>query len=382
MNHLRDSVIDCFYDFEDDEQLILELGKIINEKGSRAIQIILHVLTNLNLDPQQAKESWDEILLHRQKLTTDVGRNINLRTAICDYFYSNRSLSNPKVVEIMVFEKAVQASRYDRLTNLFNRRSLDEELIREMSSAKRHGQDLSLLFFDLDDFKIINDTFGHQAGDLVLKNVADIIINEKRTEDIAARYGGEELVVILPKTDKKIAMLVGERIRLAVERMKIEYDGRKIDVTISGGVASFPINAEETADLLSCADQALYTAKSIGKNNISPYSPNKRRYLRLSFIRDIHVSKLGFEDNRTIHTQTKNISVGGILFMNSYPLDFGTRIQLSVPIKNREPLLIIGSVVRLEFHSENSYEIGVSASLQEIDKRTRTELSKLLRQET
>ncbi len=381
MNSLRDSVIECFYKFEDDEQLIPELGKIINKEGSQAIQIILHVLTNLNLDLPRAKESWDEILVHRQKLSTDVGRNIDLRTAICDYFYASRSLSNPKVVEINVFEKAIQASRYDRLTNLFNRKSLDDELIREMSSAKRHSQDLSLLFFDLDDFKVINDTYGHQAGDLVLKSVANIIIKEKRTEDIAARYGGEELILILPKTDKKIAMIVGERIRLAVEEMKIDFEGKKISVTTSGGLASFPINAEEIAELISCADQALYTAKSIGKNNITPYSPDKRRYLRLSFIRDISVSKLGFEDNRMIQTQTMNISVGGILFMNSYKLELGTRIQLSVPIKNRDALLIIGSVVRVEFLGENKYEIGVSASLQEIDKITRTELSKLLKQE-
>ncbi len=382
MDSLRDSVIDCFYDFEDDERVIAELGKIIDEKGSQAIQIIIHVLTNLSLDRQQAKESWDEILLHRQKLTAEIGRNVDLRTTVCDYFYSNRSLSNPKVVEIHVFEKAIQASRYDRLTNLYNRRSMDEELIREMSLAKRHSQDLSILFFDLDDFKKINDTYGHQAGDLVLKSVADIIKNEKRTEDIAARYGGEELVVILPRTEKSIALIVGDRIRLAVEAMKLEYNGKEIGVTISGGLASFPLNADKIADLVNCADQALYTAKSIGKNIIAPYSPDKRRYLRLSFIRDISVSKLGFEDNRIIRTQSMNISVGGVLFMNDYPLEIGTRVQLSVPIKNKDSLLIIGTVVRVEFHEQNKYEIGVSASLQEIDKITRTEISKLLKQET
>ncbi len=382
MDSLRDSVIDCFYDFKDDERVIAELGKIINEKGSQATQIIIHVLTNLSLDRQQAKESWDEILLHRQKLTADVGRNIDLRTTVCDYFYSNRSLSNPKVVEIQVFEKAIQASRYDRLTNLYNRGSMDEELIREMSLAKRHSQDLSILFFDLDDFKKINDTYGHQAGDLVLKSVADIIKSEKRTEDIAARYGGEELVVILPRTEKSIALVVGDRIRQAVESMKLEYDGKEIGVTMSGGLASFPLNADEIADLVNCADQALYTAKSIGKNIIAPYSPDKRRYLRLSFIRDISVSKLGFEDNRIIRTKSMNISVGGVLFMNDYPLEIGTRVQLSVPIKNNDPLLILGTVVRVEFHDQNRYEIGVSASLQEIDKITRTEISKLLKQET
>ena len=382
MDSLRDSVINCFYDFEDDERVIAELGKIIDEKGSQAIQIIIHVLTNLNLDHQQAKKSWDEILLHRQKLTAEVGRKIDLRTTICDYFYSNRSLSNPKVVEIHVFEKAIQASRYDRLTNLYNRRSLDEELIREMSLAKRHTLDLSILFFDLDDFKKINDTYGHQAGDLVLKSVADVIKSEKRTEDIAARYGGEELVVILPRTEKTIAKVIGERIRCAVEEMKLDFNGKEISVTISGGLASYPLNADEIADLINCADQALYTAKSIGKNVITPYSPDKRRYLRLSFIRDIVVSKLGFEDNQIIRSKSMNISVGGVLFMNDYPLEIGTRVQLSVPIKNKDPLLIIGIVVRVEFHDQNKYEIGVSASLQEIDKITRAEISKLIKQET
>ncbi len=382
MKRLRDTIIDCFYEFKDNELLISELGKIIDQEGTHAIQVILHVLTNLNLDPIKAEKSWNEILSHRQELTAKIGRKIDLRSTICDYFYSNHSLSNPKVVEIQVFEKAIQASRYDRLTNLFNRSSMEEMLIREMSLAKRHHQDLSFLFFDIDDFKVVNDTYGHQAGDLVLKSVADVIINEKRTEDVAARFGGEELVVILPRTEKEIAMVVGDRIRQAVERMNIEYEGKQIRVTISGGLASFPINADEIADLVGCADQALYIAKSAGKNKVLPYSPDSRRYLRLSFIRNIIVAKLGFDDIRTIHTQTRNISIGGILFLNDGPMDIGTRIQLSIPVKNGEPVLIIGSVVRVELLENDKYEIGVSASLQEVDKITRTKLSKLIKQET
>lgn len=382
MENLRDSILNCFYDLTDDNPLIRELNKIIAREGPHASQIILNILTNLDLGPREAKERWTEILKHHQNLGASLGRKVDLRTAICDFFCSNRALISPKVVEIHIFEKTLRASRYDNLTNLINRRSFDEELKREISYTRRHEQDLSLLFFDLDDFKRINDIFGHQGGDMVLVKVANIIMQEKRTEDIAARYGGEEIVLILPRTERPNAMIVGDRIRQAVEKMRIDYEGKQIKLTISGGLASFSLDAPEADSLIKSADQALYIAKNSGKNKISTYSQDKRRFLRIDFCRDIQVKKLGFNDTRTITTRSKNLSGGGILFTNKYPLDFGTQIQLSIPLKDKTPLLIIGTVVRVEVLDQDNYEIGVSTSLQEMDKITKTEITKLLKQES
>ena len=315
-----------------------------------------------------------------------MGRKVSLRTAICDYFCSiHKSLKNPKVVEIHIFEKTVKASRFDSLTNLYNRQYFDETIEREINRARRHNLDLSILFFDLDDFKHINDSFGHLAGDKVLQTVAQVILSEKRSEDIATRYGGEEIVVILPETDKINAMVLGERIRQRVAATDIPYKGKKIRLTISGGLASYPFNASNTPDLMKCADQALYRAKGSGKNNISFFSEDKRRYLRINLNKNVMIRELGFDDGETQPARGKNICIGGILFENEFSIPIGTRVQVNIPTREDIPLVIIGTVVRVEKHNVRKYGIGISFSFLEMDKAIKNEISRWLlsnRQET
>jgi diguanylate cyclase (GGDEF)-like protein len=380
METLRDYVLKCLNKFVDDDRLVEQLNDIIKKKGEKACQTILHVLTNLDLGPLEAMKDWNDIISHHNKMSSAIGRNVSLRAAICDFYCLNRSLKNPKVVEIHIFEKTVKDSRYDSLTGIFNRKSFDEEFSREVSSAKRHGQDLSLLFFDLDDFKEINDSFGHRAGDLVLKQVAKIVLKEKREEDIAARYGGEEIVLILPNTGRNNAQVVGERIRKGVENTSVKYSEKTIRLTLSGGVATYPVDAVNASGLIKCADNALYFAKGSGKNNISSFSKDNRRNLRIDFIRAIKVSELGFAESKTINTKSKNISMGGVLFENKVPLEVGTNVQISLPIDDKPPLLIIGTIVRIESQGSSGFDIGLSISLQEIDKNVKTEIAKLLKQ--
>ena len=162
-------------------------------------------------------------------MSKSLGRNVNLRTAICDYFCSiSKDMTNPIVIEIRVLEEALYSLKYDSLTNLYTRRIFDDMFLRETDRANRCGLEMSVLFFDLDDFKKVNDAFGHLAGDETLKHVARIIIGELRTIDIAARYGGEEIVVVLPETGKDAAYVVGERIRERVENTKLDYKGQSI----------------------------------------------------------------------------------------------------------------------------------------------------------
>ena len=197
MEHIREAVLKCLDVYENDDRLIEGLNGIARKEGRQSYPIIFHVLTNLAIAPEEAEYCWQEILTHYGGLCKTLARKVSLRTAICDYFCSiHKSLKNPKVVEIHVFEKTVKASRFDSLTGLYNRHSLDEALDREVKRAERHNLDLSVLFLDLDDFKLVNDSYGHQVGDEVLKSVAEIIMSEKRTEDFAARYGGEEMVII------------------------------------------------------------------------------------------------------------------------------------------------------------------------------------------
>jgi diguanylate cyclase (GGDEF)-like protein len=128
---------------------------------------------------------------------------------------------------------------------------------------------MSLVMIDIDNFKKFNDTHGHQCGDAVLKNVARILKENCRQIDIAARYGGEELSVILPNTDLNAARAVSERIRDSIEKSKVNHNGSSLSVTVSIGVAQFdPGRDHETKDIIERADKALYNAKNQGRNRV------------------------------------------------------------------------------------------------------------------
>jgi diguanylate cyclase (GGDEF)-like protein len=151
----------------------------------------------------------------------------------------------------------------DSLTGLFNRRYLDTSLTNELDRSKRYGHEMSIVMFDVDNFKQFNDEHGHDQGDRVLQSIANTVRGVIRSIDIPCRYGGEEFLVILPETDFERALAVGERIRAAVERASI--DGLK--VTVSIGVASYPqIMASTHQQFIEVADKALYEAKRAGRN--------------------------------------------------------------------------------------------------------------------
>lgn len=381
MELIRESVLKCLDNFSfDDDKLISELNCIIEKDGSEAYQVIFSVLTHLDLTTDKAKDYWKQIIFHRNSISKTLGRNINLRTAICDYFCSiSKDMKNPIVIEIRVFEEALDSLKYDSLTGLYTRRTFDDMFLRETDRAIRYGLELSVLFFDLDDFKEINDTFGHLAGDETLKHVAGIVMGEIRTIDVAVRYGGDEIVVVLPETGKVNALVLGERIRKRVEETKHEYEGQIISVTISGGLATFPIDATDTESLIKNSDIAVYRAKEEGKNNIIVFSENKRHYMRVDFITGIQVRVVDSkDDNDVLEATSKDISTGGILFENSYPIDMNTKVRLRIPTGiAEEPLLVAGTVVRVEKFSSNQYDIGIS--FLEIDNAVKNELSKCIR---
>lgn len=156
----------------------------------------------------------------------------------------------------------------DGLTGLYNHRYFQEILVKEASRASRHSRDLSLLFLDVDDFKKYNDTYGHQVGDTLLKQLSQIITSAMREGDIVARYGGEEFVVILPETDLMYALRAAEKLRKSVEAYP--FRGKESQphgkVTISLGVASWVEGSTTASSLIQQADKALYRAKNEGKN--------------------------------------------------------------------------------------------------------------------
>jgi diguanylate cyclase (GGDEF)-like protein len=159
----------------------------------------------------------------------------------------------------------------DGLTGLTNHRSFQEKADQAFERAQRYPEPISLLLFDIDHFKKINDSHGHPVGDAVLKKIGKLLNETVRVVDVAARYGGEEFVALLVNTDLKGASQMAERIRASIEKSKFLLNGQRIPVTVSVGYAVFPEDAKEKSGLIEMADQALYAAKDGGRNQCRAY---------------------------------------------------------------------------------------------------------------
>jgi diguanylate cyclase (GGDEF)-like protein/PAS domain S-box-containing protein len=171
-----------------------------------------------------------------------------------------------------LYEQALELAFTDGLTGLYNRRYLMEQIEREFKRVERSEGFLSLMMIDLDGLKGINDRFGHHEGDGVLRGLGDIIKANTRASDVAARWGGDEFMLLTPETGSKGARRIGERIRSQVERYRPELDGEEVGISISVGIASYPGHASDVTQLLQRVDEAMYHAKRGGRNRLCIFS--------------------------------------------------------------------------------------------------------------
>ena len=190
-----------------------------------------------------------------------------------------KALENKRLQKLAVEREFYkQLSNSDEMTGLANYRYFNEMLQKEVERALRYSRPLSLMMIDIDDFKACNDTHGHLAGDMVLKQIASLIKTTTRESDLVARYGGEEFTVILPETCEDEARVVAERIRDAVAKYKFTSDTNKAigPITLTIGLSTLPQTATNKRDLVRTADFALYQGKSAGKNRVVVFSQTKR----------------------------------------------------------------------------------------------------------
>jgi two-component system cell cycle response regulator len=198
-------------------------------------------------------------------LTIPVDRNemiARVRTQIRRKRYQEALRSN--------YQQSISMALTDGLTGLYNRHYLNTHVTNMVQESIRNKKPLALMIMDMDHFKQVNDTYGHDAGDMVLKQLAGIIVNIVRSTDLAARFGGEEFVILMPETDTQAAMITANRVREQVEAtpFKINADGQTISKTISIGVATLHMQGDTGEELLKRADTMLYEAKNGGRNQV------------------------------------------------------------------------------------------------------------------
>jgi diguanylate cyclase (GGDEF)-like protein/PAS domain S-box-containing protein len=190
-------------------------------------------------------------------------------------------------------EQLIYLAERDALTGLYNRHRFNDELARMIADAQRHGLRLALLFFDLDDFKYINDTFGHRAGDAMLIRVAGEVVGQVRRNEIFSRLGGDEFAILVPDISDEMLRVLAERITRSIATVRFQFEGENLRLTTSLGIAVYPDHADNAEDLIARADMAMYQAKEAGKNAWRIYRSELDTSLQM-------VSRLSWND-RILH---------------------------------------------------------------------------------
>lgn len=342
------------------EPLVDTLDLLVKQEGKLACKVILELLVHRDFGDEEAARYWQEIVAHRHMLSVALGREVTLFVAICDYFSLNgNGVDFPKLVDVHQFESMHSEQQFDFLTGVCNRQALEASLSNEFSRAERHRRKLSVLFIDLDSFKEINDRLGHPVGDKMLQHIGKILIRNKRSGDVAARYGGDEFAMVLPDTGKEDALVLARRINREVNKEAVAVDGREVRLTISGGIATYPDDAASSKDLLKCADDALLQAKRLGRDIVLAHQPEKRRAQRVAIVAPLTLRQLGASSLDPAPMRSKNLSREGILLESDFPIDRGSLLELEISLKDRK-LTVRGEVVRMEKNGRERFDIGVS----------------------
>lgn len=237
-------------------------ASVVEEAAALPLQ---RVFPHARLSEREAAERAAAIEAHRRELGSRLGRNVGAVVAAVDYMLNiSGDLVAPTIVEHEALELLEHRSVTDPLTGLFNRYHFDATMTREIARCRRYAVPLSLLLIDVDRLKLLNDRWGHHAGDQALNRVAVAIQKSLRGTDIAARLGGDEFAIILPDTDAVAGLIVATRIRRNL------VENASTMVTVSGGLVELPRDAAQAsaAQLMLVADHALYAAKNSGGNCI------------------------------------------------------------------------------------------------------------------
>lgn len=268
----------------DDQFFEKKLVSLVKRHGADVYQELLSQLTGKTFTVPQSRLYWQQACAHRDYLERTSGHRIGLRAALLNILHTHcGELACPVFMEADHLETIRHAAITDGLTGLYDQTYFKHFLFRNLSQHRRADDGTcALVLFDVDRFKQYNDRCGHLAGDEALRAIADILRRQIRDHDIIARYGGEEFALFLPHADSVIAHKVAERIRRAVEAALFPGE-ENLDsgrLTVSGGIAVYPGDAEDAEALIESADRNLYRAKE-RRNSIMPANSDRRRESRL-----------------------------------------------------------------------------------------------------
>ncbi len=242
------------------EVIVETLQPLDNSARAQFLRGFFRALTLLDLSEEKSVQLWDEILSRKQSLSANLGQPVSLQTALVDVFTSSDLFRFPVIIERDDLKKLEVSAVTDPLTGLSNRRLFQEAFEKELNRARRYSHPLSLVSLDLHRFKEVNDQLGHPRGDDVLRAVASTLRKSFRTSDAAFRIGGDEFALLLPQTDAAQALALSKRISVVFTDV-LRPLNISVPVSLDHGVATFPMDADRTEELIQIADARLYRLK-------------------------------------------------------------------------------------------------------------------------
>ncbi|MCX8069073.1 MAG: diguanylate cyclase [Thermodesulfovibrionales bacterium] len=268
LNHLPEIILEI-YDKQEEQIVVWANKSAIDVFGENVINTPIYEIIS--------KEKW--LRIYENLCNSGTVKNVKFKKddfvyEISGYFIRTEGDICVGKIQLVIRDITEEVKLYtsDPLTGLYNRRFISEYLHKEIELSKRYGKKLALAMLDIDNFKNVNDTYGHLIGDKVLKEISNVFIKTLRDSDIIGRYGGEEFVIVMPEIDKKSSLNALKRVLKNIEQNKIDVmKNGFINVTVSAGVSSYPEDADNVTDLFILSDERLYKAKRQGKNRVIDY---------------------------------------------------------------------------------------------------------------
>lgn len=338
-----------------------------------------YLLTHLEFEEADAVRHWDEFKNYHARFEKDLGYPIDTRITTLSYFINeNKQLISPKIIEMKVFQSTQDKVILDELTSLYNYRHFRQCIKAEMQSAVEREETLSLIIVDIDDFKHINDDYGHLAGDGILRQIAMLMKSAISNQGQTFRYGGEEFAVIVPRAGKQevydIANKLCEKIAEHAFINENSAPRHEMSVTASLGIAAYPQDCDNSDALIENADKALYNAKGSGKNIVCLYSENQRRTKRLNL--SVQGELTSFKAS-SVRIRTLNVSKGGIRFFcdKELPRDSVVELKLDLAKDKKDAVTALCRIINRS-PDVNAFVYG--AEVVQINKRDRVRFNRFV----
>lgn len=338
-----------------------------------------YLLAHLEFQEADAIRHWDEFKNYHARFEKDLGYPIDTRISTLSYFINeNKQLTNPKIIEMKVFQSTQDKVILDELTSLYNYRHFRERIKAEMESAVEREEMLSLIIVDIDNFKHVNDDYGHLAGDGILRQIAMLMKTEVSNEGETFRYGGEEFAVIVPRAGKQeVYDLANNLCEKIAEHAFINENSaprREMSITASLGIAAYPQDCDNSDALIENADKALYNAKGSGKNIVCLYSENQRRNKRLNL--SVQGGLTSFKPS-SLRIRTLNVSKGGIRFICEQELARDSVVELKLDLANNDKD-VVTALCRIINRNPDADTFVYGAEVVQINKRDRARFNRFV----